>query len=75
MVDDYSRYIWTFLLQTKSEAITILKQFFSFVETHFNKVIMTLRIDNAKELALLISFGKKELHISFLGLKLLNRIL
>lgn len=52
IVDDCTRFTWTYLMQHKSEAPSIIKSFFTFVQTQFGKPIKQLRSDNAKELQL-----------------------
>ncbi|XP_070006434.1 uncharacterized protein LOC142162157 [Nicotiana tabacum] len=49
-VDDFSRRTWIFLLSTKSNAFTILKNFLSMVEKQFAVKVHKLRTDNAFEL-------------------------
>lgn len=50
IVDDHIRATWTFLLSTKSNAFTVLKQFFAMVKTQFHTTVKILRSDNALEL-------------------------
>lgn len=49
LVDDFSRYTWTYLLQLKSDALPQLKSFTHYVSTKFNKKIQNIRSDNALE--------------------------
>lgn len=49
IVDDKSRYTWVYLLQYKSEALTTLQTFMSYVQTHFRNSVKTLRSDNGLE--------------------------
>lgn len=52
IVDDSSRFTWLYLMKNKSEATQLIKNFFVFVKTNFDKPIKQLRSDNAKELKL-----------------------
>lgn len=49
IVDDKTRHTWVYLLQYKSEALKTLENFMSYVHTHFNTTVKTLRSDNALE--------------------------
>jgi len=49
LVDDFSRATWTYLLQHKSQAFTVLRQFYSYVYTQFDKKLKMIRSDNALE--------------------------
>lgn len=60
IVDDFSRFVWTFLLTQKSEVHTVMTQFFSTIHTQFSKKIKVMRSDNAPEFnltSLLSSYG------------------
>lgn len=50
IVNDCSRYTWTYLMRSKSDALLVVPRFFKSVETHFNKTIKIFRSDNAPEL-------------------------
>ena len=52
IVDDHTRFTWTYLLSSKSEATNHVINFFAFVETQFGRAIKQFRSNNAKELAL-----------------------
>lgn len=52
IVDDSSRFTWLYLMKNKSEATQLIKNFFVFVKTNFDKPIKQLRSDNVKELKL-----------------------
>lgn len=52
LVDDNSRFTWTYLMQHKSEAPKIIMEFFNFVKVQFGATIKAFRYDNAEELAL-----------------------
>ena len=46
IVDDFSRATWTFLLQNKFQANSILQQFFQMIQTQFSKMVKAVRTDN-----------------------------
>lgn len=46
---DYSRFIMTCLLSHKEEAIKKLKEYVALVKNKFEKLVKTIRIDNAGE--------------------------
>jgi len=48
-VDDYSRFTWLFLINSKSYTIVILKDFINKVQNVFSSTIKTLRTDNGCE--------------------------
>lgn len=50
IVDDYSRGTWTHLLSTKDQVKEILKNFFNYIENHFETSVKTLRSDNGTEI-------------------------
>nr|XP_016476182.1 PREDICTED: uncharacterized protein LOC107797775 [Nicotiana tabacum] len=77
LVDDYSRSTWTYLLSTKSNAFTTLKDFIVMVETQFSYRVKTVRSDNALELRFSHEssssfFSLKESFIKHLVYKCLN---
>nr|XP_009597447.1 uncharacterized protein LOC104093413 [Nicotiana tomentosiformis] len=49
LVDDYSKYIWIFLLTTKVDTIVALKNFLAMVRNQFRTSIKCLRTDNGTE--------------------------
>ena len=49
IVDDYSRYTWTFFLQDKAEVLSIFKKFAKNVQNQFDVKIKRIRSDNGKE--------------------------
>jgi len=49
IVDDFSRYTWTYLMHSKSQTRCIIQSFFTMVATQFNLKIKTLRSDNGVE--------------------------
>ncbi|CAL8992943.1 unnamed protein product [Prunus brigantina] len=56
IVDDFSRTTWIYLMKLKSETQNLLKSFFSFVSTQFNKQIKAIRVDNGAEFSSLQTF-------------------
>lgn len=50
LVDDFSRYMWVYLLKSKDEALTMFKTFRKLVEKESDKVIKVLRTDRGGEL-------------------------
>ena len=49
LVDDCTRMIWVYLLQFKSEFLTCLKSFCSYIHNQFQASVKILRTDNALE--------------------------
>jgi len=49
LVDDFSRATWTYLLQCKSQAFTILKQFYAYIHTQFSTHFKAVWSDKALE--------------------------
>jgi hypothetical protein len=49
IVDDYSRYTWTFFLRDKSEVATYFKKFAKRAQNEFEVKIKKIRSDNGKE--------------------------
>lgn len=49
IVDDYSRFTWVFLLQSKREVGVVLKDFFSMICNQFGCSVKTIRSDNGTE--------------------------
>ncbi|KAL3326570.1 hypothetical protein AABB24_037309, partial [Solanum stoloniferum] len=50
VVDDFSRFTWISLLQTKKDVIVVLRSFISMVCNQFDCAIKVLRFDNSVEL-------------------------
>lgn len=48
LVDDCTRFTWTFLFQHKSDAQAVVSRFYVMIETQFLKKIKAFRTDNAK---------------------------
>lgn len=59
IVDDYSRGVWLYLLENKSEAPAHLKIFFSLTERQFETKVHTIRSDNGSEFLCLMDFFQK----------------
>lgn len=49
IVDDYSRGVWVYLMQNKTEVSKFLIMFCNMVETQFNKSVKRIRTDNGLE--------------------------
>ena len=59
IVDDYSSYIWIFLLKQESEVVKILKNFVVFVQTQFETTIKIIKSNNGTEFFLTNFFVNK----------------
>ncbi|KAK9125652.1 hypothetical protein Scep_014498 [Stephania cephalantha] len=49
IVDDFSRFTWTYLLQCKSTTSRTIESFLLFVQTHFSQTVKTIRTYNGTE--------------------------
>lgn len=49
IVDDYSRFTWIHLTNTKAEARKIIIDFIAYIETQFDGKIKSIRSDNGVE--------------------------
>lgn len=49
IVDDYSRSVWTFLMQNKTQAIKLIVNFIKYVSNQFDTRIKIIRTDNGSE--------------------------
>jgi len=49
IVDDYSKYTWLCLIQSKCEVTTVLNNFLCLIKTQFGACVKTLRSDNGTE--------------------------
>nr|CAB3499537.1 unnamed protein product [Digitaria exilis] len=49
VVDDFSRYSWTFPLRAKSNAFPTLLHFFAWVSTQFGRTVKVVQCDNGRE--------------------------
>ena len=56
IVDDFTRFTWVHLMSLKSNTQSLIKSFFSWVKTQFNRDIKILRSDNGGEFTSLRSF-------------------
>lgn len=61
IVDDYSRFTWVYLLQSKSDVRDVFITFYNQVSTHFQNSIQVVRSDNAPELNLKDFFKAHEI--------------
>jgi len=59
IVDDYSRYLWTILLKTKSEVPSHVKNFIQLIQTQHNITPKFIRSDNGPEYLLSDFFASK----------------
>ena len=50
ILDDFTRFTWVHLIKFKTDVISILDAFFSYIETQFSSKVLCIRSDNAKEL-------------------------
>ena len=49
IIDDHSRYTWIFPMKFKSEARTLVCNFYAFISTQFHTKIKCIKSDNGKE--------------------------
>jgi hypothetical protein len=49
ILDDFTYYLWTFLLKQKSDTFTTLSNFFAYVATQFSCTVKTIQCDNGRE--------------------------
>jgi transposase InsO family protein len=49
ILDDFTHYLWTFLLKLKSDTFTTLSNFFAYVSTQFSRTIKAIQCDNGCE--------------------------
>lgn len=49
LIDDYKKYIWTRLIHSKGEVLTILTDFVCLIKNQFNASIKILRSDKGSE--------------------------
>lgn len=59
MVDDCSRFTWTYLVRQKADAQIVIPKFFQMVQTQFGTNIKGFKSDNEKELAFTEFFEAK----------------
>lgn len=63
-MDDFSRYVWIYLIPEKKEASNLLKIFVNMIQTQFHKIIKSVRTDNITGLFVLRNnLLKKEFYI------------
>ena len=56
IVDDFSRFIWVYLLRAKFDVISIFLDFYKLIQTQFGVDIKFVRSDNAHELFIYLFF-------------------
>jgi len=49
VLDDCSHYLWTFSLRVKSDTLSTLANFFSYVRTQFGAMVKAIQCDNGRE--------------------------
>jgi len=59
IVDDFSRFLWTILLKTKSEVSTHVKNFIQMIETKFKIIPKIVRSDNGPEFLVIDFYASK----------------
>jgi hypothetical protein len=47
-LDDFTHYLWTFLLKQKSDTFTTLPNFFAYVATQFSCTVKAIQCDNVR---------------------------
>uniref|UniRef100_A0A803P3R9 Integrase catalytic domain-containing protein n=1 Tax=Cannabis sativa TaxID=3483 RepID=A0A803P3R9_CANSA len=57
-VDDHSRFTWVYLLKQKSDVLSIIPDFISYLQTQYNCIFKRFRSNNAPELAFKELFAK-----------------
>lgn len=60
-IDDFSKRVWLYVLESKKDCFEKFKEFEALVETHFKQKIKTFRLDNGRE------FVSKAFNIFFEG--------
>jgi len=55
-IDAYTRYVWLYLIQNKTQAITVFKSFKLYSEKQTGFLIKSIQTDNAKEFLVFRSF-------------------
>lgn len=65
LVDDCSKFTWIYLLCKESDAVNVIRRFFSMVATQFNAAIKSFRSDNTPELSFRDCFADKVLFHQF----------
>lgn len=67
LVDDFSKCTWLFLMHSKGQVTSLLKDFIAYVSTQFHKTIKILRLDNGTK------FSSTELHTHLTSLGILQQ--
>jgi hypothetical protein len=49
ILDDFTHYLWSFLLKLKSETLTTLSNFFAYVSTQLGRTVKAIQCDNGYE--------------------------
>jgi hypothetical protein len=49
ILDDFTHYLWTFLLKLKSDTFTTLSNFFAYVSNQFGRKVKAIQCDNRRE--------------------------
>jgi hypothetical protein len=49
ILDDFTHYLWTFLLKLKSDTFTTLSNFIAYVSTQFGRTVKAIQCDNGHE--------------------------
>jgi len=65
LVDDKIRFTWIYFLRTKSDCLSIVLQFFSYVENQFQTTIRGSDLTMQKSLPFKISFQRKVSYTNF----------
>lgn len=68
LVDDFSRYTWTFLCASKVQVTTLLHNFLSLVKNQFNHAVKVLRSDNGTDFIITPSLAFSTPSASFIKL-------
>lgn len=59
IVDDHTRFTWTFLMKYKSDTRQVLQNFIVFIENHLNVQLKTIRSDNGLEFQMTDFYSSK----------------
>ena len=74
VVDDFSRYTWTFLLHAKFEVRHKIVSFIAYIENHFHTTAKIIHTDNDPEFSMKDFFLPNGLFIKQHALKHLNKM-
>lgn len=61
VVDDYSRYCWIYLMQSKSQTRNIIHSFYQYVLVQFDTSIKVIRTDNGSEFSMNSFYASKDI--------------